>query len=341
MAVTIKDIAKETGYAISTVSRALNNKPDVSEDAKKRIQQVVDEWGFVPNANARQLKQHEANAICILVKGRSNQFLSTLMEKMQNLVEKAGYAAILHFMDEEEDEVEVAKQFSLEKKPQAFAFLGGNLENFQKEFRSIHQPSVLVTNPAKALGLANLSSVSVDDVAGAGLAVEYLLQNRHREIGVLGGDIEKSFTSRQRLEGYQQAMDKAGLPFLPDRQYQKCRFSYESAYRNMLLLMGKYPAMTAVCAMSDVMAIGAIRALLDSGRRVPEDISVVGFDGIELAEYYNPRLTTVYQNQKALAARSVDILVECIQNRAVAAHEVLACRIQEGKTVKTWEQSNE
>lgn len=335
MAITIKDIAKETGYAISTVSRALNNRPDVSAETKRKVQAVVEAHGFVPNANAKQLKQRAANAICILVKGRANQLFSTLVEQIQNLVEKAGYSAILHFMDEDENEVEVAKQFLLEKKPQAFAFLGGNIESFRHSFASIRIPSVLVTNPAGLLGFRNLSSVSSDDIAGGAMAIRYLLERGHTNIGILGGNLASSYTSHQRMEGSKKSFTEANVLFNQEQQFQKCRFSYESAYRNVKALYEKFPAMTALFAMSDVMAIGAIRAFLDMGLRVPKDISVIGYDGIELAGFYNPKLTTVHQDQTQLAEKSVALIVACIREGKKARHETIPCFLQIGETVRT------
>ncbi len=335
MAITIKDIAKETGFAISTVSRALNNRPDVSEETKRKVQAVVEAHGFVPNANAKQLKQHAANAICILVKGRANQLFSTLVEQMQNLVEKAGYSAVLHFMDEDENEVEVAKQFVLEKKPQAFAFLGGNLESFRQGFASVRIPSILVTNPADTVSFRNLSSVSSDDIAGGAMAIRYLLEHQHRNIGILGGNLASSYTSFQRMEGCKKSFAEAGLSFSMETQFQKCRFSYDSAYRNVKALYEKFPAMTALFAMSDVMAIGAIRAFLDMGLRVPQDISVIGYDGIELASFYNPKITTVHQDQTQLAEKSVELIVTCIRQGKKARHVTIPCKLQIGEIVRT------
>lgn len=334
MALTIKDIAKETGYAISTVSRALNDRPDVSEEAKQKIRAVVEARGFVPNANAKQLKQQAAKAVCIVVKGHSNLLFATIVEEIQQHIEKEGYAAMVTYVDEDANEVAEAKRLAGEAKPLGFVFLGGSLENFRQNFGDVSQPSVLVTNSAVSLGFQNLSSVSTDDSAGASMAINHLLGCGHTNIGVLGGNIDISYTSRLRYYGCLQSFSAAGHAFNAERQFQKARFSYGSAYKNMKLLMEKFPEMTAVFTMGDVMSIGAVRALLDMGKRVPGDVSVIGFDGIELTEYYNPKLATIKQGSGQLAARSVQIIVDRIIRGTPATHEIIPCTLVEGESVK-------
>lgn len=335
MALTIKDIAKETGYAISTVSRVLNDRPDVSAEAREKIMAVVEARGFVPNTNAKQLKQQAANAICLIVKGRSNLLFASIVEHMQTRIEQAGYAALFTYLDEDDNEVQAAARMAQEEKPLGLCFLGGNLDFFRADFSSIQLPSVLITNPAAALGHSNLSSVSTDDTAGASMAIDYLVGKGHRHIGVLGGNIDTSYTSRLRYYGCLQSFAAAGLPFDEDTAFQSSRFSYESAYRNMTRLVQKYPAMTAAFAMSDIMAIGAIRALLDLGKNVPGDISIIGFDGIELTDYYNPKITTICQSNVALAERSVDIIIDRICKGSPATHEVVPCTLIEGASVRS------
>lgn len=334
MALTIKDIAKETGYAISTVSRALNDKPDVSEEAKRKIRAVVEARGFVPNSNAKQLKLQNTNGICLIVKGRSNLLFSSVVEQMQVRIEQAGYTLLLSYIDEDDNEMEDAARVSSGAKPLGLAFLGGNPDSFRKGFSNIKIPSVLITNSASALGFDNLSSVSVDDEAGAAMAIGHLLAKGHRNIGVLGGNPDTSITSHLRYGGCVQSFKNAGLPFDPALHFQKCRFSYQSAYKNFKRLYEKYPQMTALFAMGDIMAIGAIRAMRDLGLQVPGDLSVIGFDGTELAEYYNPKLTTVRQSYITLAERGVEILVERIRRGAPAAHEIVPCTLLEGESVR-------
>ena len=331
--VTIKDIARESGYSISTVSRVLNHKSDVSPDAKKKIEETVEKFHFVPNSNAKHLKQSNTKAIGVLVKGTSNMLFANIVEEIQKMIAKTDYTLVLSYLDEDDNEVEQAVLFCRERKPLGLLFLGGNPEYFQKDFKAVDVPCVLVTNRANSMNFENLSSVATDDIAAAKCAVDALFAAGHREIGILGGNLENSHTSRQRYKGCMASFEAHGKTLEKEKCFEKARFSFDSAYRGMERLIEKYPNLTAVFAMSDVTAIGAIRALRDKGYQIPEDISIVGFDGTPLAEYYNPKLATVKQQYEILATRSVEILLGQIELKKDAIHELVPFEYLKGESV--------
>lgn len=335
--VTIKDIARESGYSISTVSRVLNHRSDVSSDAKRKIEEVVAAFNFVPNNNAKHLKQSNSKTIGVLVKGISNMLFASIVEEIQKMIEKTAYTLVVSYLDEDADEVEQAILLCRERKPLGLLFLGGNPEYFKNEFAGVTVPCVLVSNRADKMGFHNLSSVATDDIAAACCAVDALFAAGHKKIGVLGGNIEKSYTSHQRIRGCWESFRAHGAELDMEHCYEKVHFSFESAYRGMERLVAKYPDITAVFAMSDVMAIGAIRALRDKGYHVPEDISVIGFDGTTLAEYYNPRLATVKQQYQALATRSVEILFGQIELKKDAIHELVPFELVGGESIRVIE----
>lgn len=332
--VTIKDIAKESGYSVSTVSRVLNNRRDVSPEAQKRISEIVAAHNFVPNNNAKHLKQSSSKNIAVLVKGTSNMLFANIVEEVQRKLEQTRYSAEISYIDEDKNEVEQALILCRECKPMGILFLGGNPSNFQEKFARIEVPGVLITNRGNMLDFENLSSVAVDDVSAAKQAVDYLFSRGHRKIGVLGGDVTLSHTSFQRCQGCIKSFQEQGLEFHKEQYYENSRFSYDSAYRGMVRLLKKAPDITAVFAMSDVTAIGAIRALKDMGLEVPGDISVIGFDGIDLADYYNPKLTTIKQPAKELATRGVEILFNFIDFNSGSIHETVGVDLIPGESVK-------
>ncbi len=332
--VTIKEIAKESGYSVSTVSRVLNHKGDVSPDARRKIEAVVARFGFVPNNNARHLKQNNSKTIGVLVKGISNMLFASIVEEIQKIIEKTEYTLVVSYLDEDEDEVRQAILLCRERKPLGLLFLGGNPAYFKKEFAEVEIPCVLVTNPADQMEFGNLSSVATDDVEGAHCAVDALFDAGHRKIGILGGNIQKSYTSYLRFCGCKESFAAHGMALDMERCYEKIHFSFGSGYRGMNRLLEKFPDITAVFAMSDVTAIGAIRALRDRGRLVPEDVSVIGFDGTALAEYYNPKLVTVRQQYETLATRSIEILFGQIELKKDAVHEVIPFELVEGESVR-------
>ena len=317
---TIKDLARESGYSLGTVSRVLNGHPNVSEKARRAVMAVVEARGFEINTNARNLKQNHGNSVLIVVKGRDNELFSGIVARYQELFSRTGHPLVIEYIDELGNEVHRAAALCREKKPQGVLFLGGNQENFRREFAKIQVPAVLVTGSAGELGVENLSSVTADDHKGAAAAAEYLLQCGHRDILVLGGDRQRSDISRDRCDGFRDACTRAGLPFAEDC-YRTCRFSYRSGYESMKQALEDGVQCTAVFAMADVIAIGAIRAIREHGLRVPEDISVIGYDGLEICDYLQPRLTTVAQPLEAMARSSVSILLEQIENDAGARHE--------------------
>lgn len=338
---TIKDIARESGYSVSTVSRVLNNRRDVSPEAKKRITEIVAARHFVPNNNARHLKQNSSKAIAVLVKGTSNMLFASIVEAIQKRVEATRYTVSINYIDENDNEVEEAAIVCREHKLRGMLFLGGNPRFFEQSFQKINVPCVLVTNQGADLGFDNLSSVSTDDEAAGEYAIDHLIGQGHKRIGILGGDFSLSHTSKQRYSGCVRSFQKHQISFEEQKYYEKSSFSYESAYGAMKRLLKKAEDITAVFAMSDVTAIGAIRAIIDSGRRVPEDISVMGFDGITMAEYYNPKLTTIQQQYQVLAVRSVEILLQNIDMEPVPVHEIIPFHLVQGESVKTIDSSGE
>ena len=209
-------------------------------------------------------------------------------------------------------------------------FLGATNTYFEQDFARITVPTVVVTNDASRLPFENLSSVTTDDRKGAACAVEYLLRAGHKDVAVLGGDRSLSDTSALRYEGCLAAYARCGMAFDEPRLYHTGRYSYASGYQGMQAVLRDTPEVTAVFAMADVIAIGAIRAACDAGLRVPEDISVVGYDGLAIGGYYCPKLTTITQSLDRLAQRSFEILMACVENGAPAKHITvpftLSCR---------------
>lgn len=332
---TIKDIANEAGYAVGTVSRVLNNQPGVSKEARERVMGVVEKYHFRLNNNAKLLKQQNANGVAIIVKGRKNMLFAGLVETLQELIRRTGYACLVYYIDEEGHEVEQALQVCRDCQPMGILFLGSNKENFRESFALVDVPCVMVTNSSDGLDYPNLSSVSVDDSEAARTAVEYLISCGHRKIGILGGETKYSNPARARYEGCLRAFREQQIPFEPEKQYASSCFTMEGGYSAMLELLEKTPDVTAVFAMSDVTALGAIRAARDRGLRVPEDISVIGFDGIEMGQYMIPKLTTIQQPEKALAERSVEILLRCIRQKETAVREQVPFLLIQGESTGT------
>ena len=317
---TIKDLAEKTGYSVATISRVLNNHPNVSKKAREEIRQAVEESGFQINPNAKQLKAH-ATSILVIVKGTSNEMFSEMVESIQSLVAQTHYPLYVDYMDEDSNEVLRAVQLCREKKPLGILFLGGNSRNFLKDFEKIDIPCVLVSNDASGLPFSNLSSVCTDDRQAARCAMDSLIALGHRKFVIVGGDRDSSDTSRLRYEGCMQSIRNHGIEYDEEQDYRGVRFSYQDGYDATQKLIANGRPFTALFAESDVMAIGAIRALHNNGLRVPQDVSVMGFDGLPLGSFLVPQLSTVSQPVKLMAKRSVEILIDRIEFGGDAVHE--------------------
>lgn len=320
---TIKDLAELTGYGVATVSRVLNNRPNVSPKARAKILKAIEESGFEANDNARNLKQQSSDSILVVVKGTSNEMFGSLVEYIQSEIAKTEYPLLVDYIDEDDNEVLRAVRLCREKKPQGILILGGNTGHFVSDFDKIEVPCVLVSSDASKLPFENLSSVSTDDRKAAKAAMDTLIELGHKKIAVVGGDKENSDTGRLRYEGCLESCSEHGIEFDEKLDYCGVRFSYQDGYDATCRLLKNKRNFTAIFAAADVMAIGAIRALKDNGLKVPEDVSVFGFDGLVLGSFLVPKLSTVEQSVRKMAKRSVEILLDCIENKGSSKHETI------------------
>ena len=320
---TIKDLSRQTGYSVGTISRVLNNQPNVSEKARDIILKAAAECNFQLNSNAKQLKQQHGTSIVVISKGISNELFSRMVEALQTRIAQTSYPLVVDYIDESENEVWRALQICREKKPLGILFLGGNRENFLQDFHRINVPCVLLTNDASGLPFENLSSVSSDDVLGARMAIDHLVSLGHRKIAVVGGFRKVSDITELRFQGCIEAFRQHGISFDEDKDYISSRFSFADGYRATKELLKQGREFTALFAISDVMAIGAIRALRDTGKRVPEDVSVIGFDGLALGEFTVPRLASVCQNVDVMAQESLTLLLQYIEHNAPSQHKTI------------------
>ena len=331
---TIKDIAKECDCAVGTVSRVLNDQDYVSDKMRANVMRVVNKHGFVINRNAKDLKAHKSKTIIIIIKGIENMLFYGILETLQRKIEKLPYDSSVVIIDEYDNEAQRAWNLFYEKKPLGFIFLGGNPERFEEDFKRIKVPCVLITTKPKKTGVANLSTVSTDEFQASLDVVRYLAKNGHKNIGLIGGDFESAETAKNRYEGFIKGINLSGLDFDFDSAYVIARYSMEGGAQAAEQLVKQFPSVTAIFCMSDVMAIGAIRRLCDLGYKVPDDISIVGFDGLSVADYYCPKITTIRQSTEELAIQGLKTFIDRIENNAVAMDKTLPFEFIEGESVK-------
>lgn len=335
--ITIKDIARLAGVGVSTVSRALNNHPDINPETRAKVMEIVEEYGFIPNNSARNLKITESRTIAILVKGMTNPFFMKMIGVMEERIHEEHYSMELRHVDEKTDGVEVAMELVKEKKLCGIIFLGGLATENPERLEKLGVPFVLSTVNDGDDTVKGYSSVCVDDVAESYKMVKYLIDKGHKKIAIMAAPDCDVSIGQLRIEGYLSALKDGGIR--PDDKLiwhtddDTDTYSMENGYNLMKKMLKKKHDFTAVFAISDTMAIGALRALHEAGLRVPEDISVAGFDGIDMGVYCVPAITTISQPFEEIAKKTTDILFDVIRSGSSHRKIVLDAKVVERESV--------
>ena len=337
---TIKDIARICDVSISTVSRAMNNDPGVNEHTKERIMQVVREFNFIPNNSARNLKMAESNTIALLIKGINNPFFHGMYPYFQRGLEKEGYQFLLHAVTEDQDEAHVAEEIAKEKRLKGIIFLGGKIEQPAELQERIRIPIVLCSVAARPemAPERQCMTVGIDDVRESFKVVDYLCKKGHRRIAIISGKRSDYTVGRLRLEGYRQALQANGIEFDPALTgYMKeelPEYSEANGYAVTRELLESGADFTAVFAISDRTAMGVYKAIYDAGKRIPEDYSVIGFDGIEMTKYMYPALTTVIQPVEQMVQSCIDLLMKQLRGKTVPEQLIYEAALCERESVR-------
>lgn len=313
---TIKDIARICGVGVSTVSRAINNHPDINPKTKEMILRVIQEYNYIPNNSARNLKRSSARAIAVLIKGIANPFFASMLNSLEQETRKKKYTFILQKVDENENELDLAIELVKEKKLNGIIFLGGPFSHTCEKLKQLDVPFVISTSRLNNADVdqdgVRWSSVSVDDYAESYKMVAYLCRLGHKKIAILAAGKKDESIGKLRYEGYLQALKDHGI--VPDENLichmEKKLDSYDmqTGYRLMQQLLKKKSKFTAVYAISDSLAIGACRAISEAGKMIPGDYSVAGFDGQEIGSFYTPTLTTIRQPVEDMAKVTIELL---------------------------------
>ncbi len=336
---TIKDIARECGVGVSTVSRAINNHPDINPVTKKLIMDKIEEKKYVPNNSARNLKKTETNTIVVLIKGIANPIFHQMLDIIQSEILSKDYAFVLKKVGFDEDETVVASEIIREQKIKGVVFLGGIFTHTEERLKALSVPYVLSTiSPNTSIDGNVYSAISVDDVKESSRMTEYLISLNHKKIAILLAKKEDVGVGYLRNKGFVETMKAHGLPvdkkLLMYSEGYGDLFSMDNGYKLTKKLIASKAKFTAIFAISDRMAIGAIKALTEEGYRVPEDVSVAGFDGLDIAHYYNPSITTIKQPFEDMAKETIGQLFKLIKGSGGNKHMIFEGTIVEGESTR-------
>lgn len=318
--ITIKDVARLSGVGVSTVSRAINNHPDINPETKEMIMKVIKDNNYIPNNSARNLKRSEGNTIAVMMKGMNNPLFSEMIAIIESETRKKKYSFILQRVDEHENELDLAIELTKEKRLKGVIFLGGAFQQSEEKLKQLEVPFVLSTvGMISEMGNKVCSSVSVDDCRESYRIVDYLCELGHNQIAIIASCSDDQSIGELRFQGYKKALADHHIPFneklVKHMDGPEDGYDMATGYRLTKELMEEDQNFTALYCIADRIAIGACRAIRDSGKKIPQDISVVGFDGIEMGAYYSPSLTTVRQPVEKIAKETIDILFDVIKKK--------------------------
>jgi len=313
MAATIKDIARKLNISTAAVSKAINNKDDVSEDLKKRVKEVAEELGYSPNYFAKKLVMNKSNLIAVFISGleklsTAEHFGFNFIEGIMEQADKNEYDVII-FSEKNEKSY---KKICEEKKIEGAVFIG--LKSDDRYINDIKKMEIPVSVIDLYIRGKNISYISSDNEVGVSKALEYIYNIGHRKIGIIAGE-DNSQIGDIRYNKYIEFVKKNKI--FNKNFIKRGDFTRESGYKAMENILKSKNLPTAVFAISDLMAIGAIQAIQDKCLKVPEDISVIGFDNIKACEYINPKLTTISQNAIEIGRESANSIILRLQNKKV------------------------
>lgn len=333
----ISDIARLAGVGVGTVSRVLNNHPDVKDSTREKILGIIEESNYIPNNSARILKKSSSKTIGVLVRGVFNPFFSEMIDVISKIISQNGYTMVLQHNDySDRGELFNIISFVKERRLQGLIYLGCNLTELDETtFESVDIPVVLTSiNTVYDYKIKNFSSIGIDNSKAAYDATKHLIDLGHKDIGIVLGVNDDVGIGRERFVGYMHALGESNIEFNQEKVVYG-KYSSKDAYNETLELLDKNKEMSAIFAISDIMAVGCAKAIHDKGLVVGKDISLIGFDGMDISEYNIPSITTIRQPRTEMAELSGELVLDLIQNKIENKHITLDTELIKRESCKT------
>ena len=309
---TIKQVAKAAGVSTQTVSRVINDRPDVAPETRERIMMTIDELGYQPSALARSLIQQRSYTLGVVTAGLTYIGPSRTLSGITSAAEAAGYSLLLKELSHFDADNLVPIFHALLSRHVdgviwAVPEVGENRSWINKRSIGPNLPIVYITMEPKA----NISTVSVDNYLGGRMAMSHLIEQGYRNIGHISGPMDW-WEARQRMLAWKDALREAGIE-TKEGHWAEGDWSSASGVQGIERLLEQYPNMDALFVGNDQMALGVIQVAYQKGLRIPEDLGVVGFDDIPESTYFNPPLTTIEQDQYTLGKVAVEEMIKIIE----------------------------
>ncbi|WP_243369578.1 LacI family DNA-binding transcriptional regulator [Microvirga solisilvae] len=311
-AVRIQDVAKLADVSTATVSRALASPEKVSPEARARVLEAIAKTGYVPNLAARSLRSQKTSMVLVVLPDLSNTFFSKILRGIEERLFEAGYGMIISDLDGSPEKEAHFAAFTAAGRVDGAILLNGHLFGQTREGEGTPaKTGIPLVALCEAIPSADIPQIEIDNRAAASRMTQHLASLGHRSIAYVSGPAH-NILEKERFIGYQDGLKAAGLPFDPALVLPG-DYTIESGVMAGQDLVGRTTRPTAAFCTSDEMAIGLMRTLLSAGLRVPEDISVAGFDDIDFAAVAEPALTTIHQPRRELGQAAASVLIDLLQ----------------------------
>ena len=332
---TIKDVAEYSGVSIATISRVLNNHPDVREEVRAKVLKAIEELHYVPNVSARDLGKVQTDTIGVVVRGVGNPFLNSVLRAIEKAVNKANYSMVMSQISSGEDELYEGASLVRSKRLKGLIFLGGRFDYTPEQTAALGVPFVCCTytNSFGSLNKNSYSSVYIDDYAEAFRSVKALTDLGHKKIAVLLATPTDRSISELRFKGYCDALASAGIQLDRSLMIEADSYNIDDAFVAVEKFLEKNRDFTAIFSIADAMGMAAIKALYNAGIKVPEDCSLISIDGIEISKYTIPTLTTFVQPSEEIGKEAVEILIDLLDNKGKTRQLKVETVLREGGTL--------
>ena len=333
--VTIKDVAREAEVSIATISYVINNKDNLSKETIEKVNNTIRRLNYIPDLSARSLVNKKSNLIGIVIPqtepGKqlmfNNPFYSEFISGVEYTARLNGYHIIISGADADESYLEISKKRNLD----GIIILGAYPQEFFSDLKKSSIPIVLIDSYCDD---HYFHSIQINDRYGGYIATRYLIENGHRDIALLTGKIKKDGVSEKRYQGYKDALKEYEIPYRPDYVFEGL-VDYDYGLNIADRILNSSRNLTAVFSTADIMAMGLIRRLKVLGVKIPDDMSVIGFDDVYITKLIDPGLTTVKQNIFLKGETSVKLILDCINGKQRGKQEIiLPIEIMERDTVK-------
>ncbi|MDH2927071.1 HTH-type transcriptional repressor PurR [Lonepinella koalarum] len=309
---TIKDVAKMAGVSTTTVSHVINNTRHVAQETKQAVMDAIQQLCYSPSAVARSLKINTTKSIGMIVTTSESPYFAEIIQAVESHCYRQGYSLFLCNTQNDAEKIKNHLEMLAKKRVDGILIMCAEyLQESLDLFNNFRELPMVVME--WGIQHSNNDIILDNSFNGGYLAAQHLIENGHQKIGIIAGELSKT-TAQTRFQGFEKAIFDAGLTLNPN-WIQEGFFEPEDGYECMNKILAQAELPTAVFCCNDVMALGAISAITEKGLRVPDDISIIGYDNIHSSRFYAPPLTTIHQSKARLGERALKLLLDRIHHK--------------------------